>query len=103
MHRFVHFVARRDRNELRAFAAARDSTGPEISVTLVSGLERRFRDRVSHFPGGAIADEANRIDRFARRTGGDDESHAIKLSWRASRNSARKAMSSTFHKRPTPS
>ena len=69
----------------------------------VSGCDRRFRNRVSHFPRGTIADEANGIDRFARRAGGDDKPHAIKLSWRASRNSARKAMSSTFHKRPTPS
>ena len=103
MDRSIKFIAGRDRNEFRAPAAAAGSPARRSSVTSCPRRERRFRDGVSHFSGRAIADEADGIDRFARRPGGDDKPHAIRLSWRASRNSARKAMSSTFHKRPTPS
>ena len=91
------------RNKFSRRFRRRDACGPGDEDDAVSGRERGFRNRVAHFSRGTIAEEANGIDRFARRAGGDDEPHAIKLSWRASRNSARKAMSSTFHKRPTPS
>ena len=82
---------------------AESATGPEIRITSCFILERGRRDRVAHLPGGAVAQVTHRIERLARRPGGDDELHAIKFSWRASRNSARKAISSTFHKRPMPS
>src|ERR1051325_53922 len=70
---------------------------------IVPSRHRCFRDRVSHFSRGAVAKETNGVDRFTGRPGRDHEPHAIRFSWPASRNSARKAMSVTFHKRPTPS
>jgi len=46
----------------------------------MSELERSLGERVPHFSRGAITDEADGINRFARRTRGDDDPHAIKLS-----------------------
>ena len=48
-------------------------TGPLIERDLVAGLERGLGERVAHFAGGAIADEAHRVDRLARGAGGDEE------------------------------
>ena len=48
----------------------------------MSVCERRFGDGVAHFPGRAIRNVTNRIDRLARWPGRDEKSHAIKLSWR---------------------
>src|SRR4030095_13216828 len=58
---------------------------------------------VAHFAGRTIGDVTNWIDRFARRSGGDEKCHAISLSFRVRRNSARNAISFTFHNRPSPS
>src|ERR1043166_745868 len=102
MERAVKFVGCRDRNDFGS-ARRRDRRRAGNQPDLVLLRQRRFRDRVAHFSRRSIADEADWIDRFARRAGGDDEPHAMRLSWRARRNSARNAISSTFHKRPTPS
>src|SRR5207302_765418 len=102
MNRVMKFVARHDRNKFRA-DGRRDACGSGDQLHVVSRRDGGFRDRVAHFSRRTVAEEADGINRLARGAGSDDEPHAIKLSWRASRNSARKAMSSTFHKRPMPS
>ena len=87
----------------RARRAARDSPDRRSSVTSCPASSAASAIAYPIFPEERLLMKRTGSIGFARRSGGDDEPHAIKLSWRASRNSARKAMSSTFHKRPTPS
>ena len=50
--------------------------GPETSVTSAPRRAATARDRVAHLPGRGVRDEPDRVDRLARRPGGDEHAPA---------------------------
>ena len=78
MHGVVEFVGGCDVDHARIFRRGQRGWSAD-QCDFVSSFERRFRNRVTHFSRGTIADETNGIDRLARWSRRDDELHAIKL------------------------
>ena len=88
----------------RIFARALNAVDSLSEQDAVAGaIMRGLRDRISHFARRSIGEITHRINRFLRRSGRNDELHAMRLSCCERSNSARKAMSSTFQSRPMPS
>ncbi len=68
-------LGRLDRRARRRPAARRRASGPATRSTSRAATPRRRGDRHAHLAAAVIRDEAHRIDRLARRAGGDE--HAL--------------------------
>ena len=79
-------VARGERRPASASATLAAS-----SVTCGPARGRGAREREAHAPGGAVADEADAVDRLAGAAGGDEHAHAAQRPARAARRAPRSA------------
>ncbi len=88
LHDFGHLNGGFDTVETEETGGSGQSDGTRDENRFEPARDGGRREGIAHFSGGAVGDKSDRVNRFAGRTGADDDSHSapsgLKNEWRYS-------------------